>query len=338
MPGISSLSRVQIGVEAAAGGTTDPATTIWRGMGALKDNTEVVFPPEHVGILGQTTRSYIPMTGGEITLEGVATYEQLGYVFNSGIKLVSPTTDASSADIWTWAVQNTDTDPISTTDLATMVIEGGDNQQAEVMRFSYCDSFTLSGVAGEGLELSAHFMGRQIATGSFTASLAIPTVESILVSKGLLYIDDSTGTIGTTLKSNTLLEMSLDMETGWKHKQTADGRIDFSFIKRQGDEITLEITFEHDGTSVAEKAAWRAQTERAIRLQFGGTALSTTDAGATYDTKALRIDLYGKWETFDELTDQDGNNVVKGTFKVGYSSVAASKAIFTIVNELASMP
>jgi len=43
---------VQIGQEVSAGGTTDPASTIWRGEGMLKDNRVTTFPTENIGIIG----------------------------------------------------------------------------------------------------------------------------------------------------------------------------------------------------------------------------------------------------------------------------------------------
>lgn len=338
--GISALGRTQIGIEASAGGTTDTPTTIWRSMGVMKDNLRIVFPKEKIGVLGGTTRSYIPETGGEVTLEGDATFEQSPYIFQTGIYHTAPTTDASSAKVWTWAVQQGDSDPHATTDLDTMVIECGDNIQAEIAHFGFVKDFTLSGKAGEEVQLSANLETRAPATASFTSGLTAPTVETILTSLGSLYIDDSTGTIGSTLKSNTILDFSLKMTTGWMSKKTKDNRLDFSFIKRADDEIKLDVTFEHNSIAVTEKAAWRARTERAIRLTFLGTALSSTDAGAPYDTKAFVINLYGTWEQFGAagLEEMDGNNVYKGTFRVAYSSAAVAKASFVIVNELASLP
>lgn len=342
--GISALGKTQIGVEASAGGSTDAPTTIWRGTGVGKDNLVITHPPEKIGIYGGSTRSNIPATGGEVMLEDEATFEQLGYIFQAGIKSVSPTTDASSAKIWTWAVQQGDSDPHATTDLGTLVIEVGDNIQAEIHRFGFVRDFSLSGAAGEALKLTANIETRAPATASFTTGLSIPTVETINFSSGALYIDDSTGTIGTTVKSQTLLDMNLQMTaTGWKSVKSKDNRLDFAFIKRVDDATMLDITFEHNSIAVTEKAAWRAKTERAIRLTFLGTALTTTDAGATYDTKALVIDLYGTWDTFGAagLEEADGNNVYKGTFRVAYASGAATdakKLSFTIVNELATLP
>jgi len=338
MPGIKALRRVQIGPELSPGATTDVATTIWRGMGVIKDNLEITFVEEDIGILGGANRTYKGKTGGEIELSGTATFEQLPYGFQSGIYATTPTTDTSSGLTWTWNVQSLSTDPIATSDLQTYVIEGGDNQQAENMHYCFTKELKLSGEAGAAIDLSMTLEGRDVAPTTFTAGLSIPSVEDILFSKGLLYIDQTSDAAGSTLKSNTLLKMDLTYTTGWVPVFAADGNTYFSFVKRQSDAITLDITFEHDGTSVAEKSAWRAQTERVIRLKFAGNALTTTDAGATYDTKILLIDLYGKWESFDALSDMDGNDTVVGKFKVGYSATAAKKCVFTVVNELSSLP
>jgi hypothetical protein len=342
--GISALGKTQIGIEASAGGSTDAPTTIWRGTGVGKDNLTIVHRTEKIGIYGGTADDvYIPATGGEVILGDSATYEQLGYIFQAGIKAVTPTTDASSGLTWTWAVQQGDSDPHATTDLGTLVIEVGDNVQAEIHRFGFVREFTLSGAAGETLALEATVETRAPATATYTTGLSIPTVEDILFSLGSLYIDDSTGTIGATVKSQTLLDMSLKMTTGWKSVKSKDNRKDFAFIKRISDMTMLDITFEHNGIAVVEKAAWRAKTERAIRLTFLGNALTTTDAGATYDTKALVIDMYGTWDTFGAagLEEVDGNNVYKGTFRVAYARGAAAdakKLTFVIVNELATLP
>ena len=333
--GIKSLRKIQMGQEASAGGTTDVATTIWRGMGVLTDNRETTFPEEDIGILGGTTRSYVAMTGGEIALEGDATFEQLPYVFNAGIYLTTATTDTGSGYIRVWTAQIASTDPIATTDLQTLVIEGGDNNEVEIMRYAFVREFAVSGNAGEAMSVNATLQGREIAGGqSFTSGVSVPTVESILFTKGKLYIDETTGTIGTTLVSNTLLSSELNMTTGWQAVLTADGRKDFAFIKRVSDEITLQLTYEHNGTATTEKAAWRNETERAIRLLFEGTALSS--AGA-YTYKTFIIDLWGKYESFDALSDQDGNDIVVANFRAAYSSSGANKARFTVVNDNATL-
>lgn len=339
--GISALSKTLIGVEALAGATTDTPTTTWRGMGTIKDRQEIVFPPEKVGIFGGTTRSYIPRTGGECMLEADATYEQLAYIHNAGIYLTTATTDTGSGYIRTWTTQLTASSAFATTDLGTLVIETGDNIDVETMRYGFVREYTLTGGQGAGMSVSALVQGRAPSTATAFTSVGTTDLdnaaETILFSKVTLSIDPSTDTIGTTAKSETILDMSYKMTTGWVELPAKDGRTDFSSIKRVSDEAMLDITFEHNSVAIAEKAAWRAQTERALQLKFTGTAL--TAAGA-YTLKTFIMNLYGKWMTFgaEGLEEADGDNNYKGTFKVAYSSAAVAKSSFILVTDQVTLP
>lgn len=338
MPGIRALSKVQLGAESTPG-TNVATTTVWRGTGFIKDDLEVTFPEETIGVLGGTTRSYIGKYAGSIELTGDLTFEQFGYIGNAGIKFATPTTDASSAFIRTYSFPILAASAVASTDLVTLSIEGGDNQQAEEFSYGYVSEFTIEGNAGEAATISATVNGQQVSPTTFTASPTVTDVESVLVSKGKLYADATTDTVGTTQLSQTLLGFSLSVNTGWMPVYAADGSLNFSFIKQTMPEITLEVTFEHNASAVAEKLNWRNQTARQLRLRFDGSALTTTDAGAAYDTKVFIVDLVGKWESWDVLDEQDGNNVVKGTFRARYdSNVAAYYARIINANQLATMP
>ncbi len=338
--GITALEKTLIGVETVAGTSTDVVTTHWRGTGKIRDLEEVMFPSERVGIYGGTTRSYIPKTGCEVPLEGECTYEQLPYIFNAGIYAATATTDTGSGYIRTWDVQNASSDPIATTDLATLIAESGDNMQVLRSRFVFIREMTISGKQGEALMLAAIGEGRAPTTdGDFTqvgsTDLQNPS-EVILFSKAKLYIDVSSD-IGTTQATETVLDATLNFRTGWVANEARDGRLDFSNIKRTDDEISLEVTFEHNGIALAELAAKKAQTERAIQLKFEGNAL--TSAGA-YTYKTFTINLWGKWESFGAqgLEEQNGDNIYRGTFRARYSPTAANKAQFIIVNDVATLP
>jgi hypothetical protein len=169
------------------------------------------------------------------------------------------------------------------------------------------------------------------------SGITVPTVEEILASKSKLYIDAVGGSFGGTLKSNTLLNYELDLKSGFAARFNADGNLYFSrhTFTREGFEGSLKLTFEHDGTAEAERLAWRAETSKKIRLLIQGSALGT--AGTTYTYKSLIVDLVGKWEKFDKLGEDNGNDTVNGTFKVAYNATAASTGVITVVNELASL-
>lgn len=333
MAGIKPLRKIQLGREATAG-TAVAATTIWRGMGTIEDQLTEVFPPEQVGVIGGTDRSYVSALLGEIAMDPVeATFEQLPHLFEAGIKSVgSGVADGVGTDlIYAYPLPTTSKNTVK-----TYTLEGGDDQQAEELEYSFVQDLTLEGKAGEALMMSSTWKGRQVSLSTFTPALTLPTVEEILFSQGKLYIDAVGGTIGTTLISSSLLAMSAKLTTGWIPVFTAEGNLYFTFAKITEPELVVDITFEHDANSVAEKAAWRAKTPRLIRLLFEGNTVATP--GTTYSKKSLILDMAGKWEKFGKLDDQDNNDIVVGTFRSRYNSTAAQFATFTVVNELTTIP
>lgn len=326
---VKKLRKIQLGLETDKG-TALPATKIWRGEGVLEDQLEVVFPEEDVGILPGTDRSYIPKLAAGITIEDTPfTFEQGPILLAIGVDdIVDGVVDTGTGAtgyIYDYVGPIT-IDP----GFKTYTLEGGDDQQAEEMEYVFATEITLKGAAGEAWMMGAALIGRQVALTTFTAALTVDAVEEALFSKTKLYIDDGGGTIGTAVKANTLLDAEVVLTTGLQPVFTGDGELYFSFAKRQMPECVCTITFEHDASSVAEKAAWRAQTTRLIRLECLGTAL--TVAGAETH-KRLTIDMAGKWETFEALDEVDGNDIVRGTFRARYSSTDALFYKIGIVNQ-----
>jgi len=323
----------QMGRESVAG-TEVNATAIWRGTGAADDASEYIWPDEDVGYLSRTDRQCVPKYLGKVTLDTDAiSFEQILYPFDAGVKTVTAVADGGggSGKIYTYIFPTTAANTIK-----TYTLEFGDEQQEEQMLYSFCESFSLRGQAGEPMACSSSWAGRQITPGTKTAGVALATVDEILISKGKLYIDAASGTIGSTQKSNTLLTLDFSAITGWVPVFTADGNLYFSFAKMSyGQEVVLKLTFEHDATSVAEKAAWRAGTPRQIRLLFQGAALTTPGSGYTY--KTLILDMAGKWEKFDKLDEMNGNDVVTGTFRARYNVTADLFCEAIVVNELAAV-
>ena len=333
MAGVKALRRIQIGKESTGTpGTAVAATTVLRLSGTLEDQREIVFPPEDVGLLSGTDRQYIPKLAAAITTEGEATFEQVPYFYEAGVDNIAPTTDTGSGYIYTYTLATT-----AQKAPRTYTIEGGDDNEAEEMEYSFVKEFTLSGNAGEAWMVSANWQGRQVSTSTFTPSTdaAIPTVEDMLFSKTILYIDESSDTVGTTAKSNTLLSAELKVVTGFQEVYDAQGNLYFGFVKQVPPEVTLNITFEHDATSAAEKAKWRAGTARLLQLKTTGAALSSSGA---YSTKTHIINLAGKWEKFEKIDEQDGNDIIKATFRARYNSTAALFGSIVVVNELSALP
>ena len=326
--GIRALQKIGLGFEdTSTPGTIVVSSTRWRGMGMIQDTLTQVFPEEAAGNLGGSNLQYISSYGGEVELTQDATFEQLPYVFTCGITALKSGVQDGGGSGYVYAYPFATT---SVTDVNTLTIVGGDNIARESLGYCFVPNFSISGNGGEALMLTSTWRGQQVAPYATADTSTIPSVEQIIFSLGKIYIDDDTGTIGSTVKSQTLLGMTLNVTTGWQEVHTADGARTFSFIKQAAPEIMLDVTFEHNASAVAEIAAWRAGSPRLIKLLFEGSALST---GATYTKKTFAANLAGKWEAFQKIDEQNGNDIVTGTFRVRYSSVAALFASMTVVLE-----
>lgn len=333
MGGIRALKKIQLGKEDVAPGTAAAATVIWRGLGSLADNREVTFPDETVGILGGTDRSIIAKIAAAISFDNVnATFEQLPYILSAGI--VNTVTGVADGDsdgyVYTYTIPTS-----SQPTIKTYTIEGGDDQQAEEMEYAFVDSFKLTGRGGEGLILSANWLGRQVTNTTFT-SLSLASVEDILFGNCTIAIDAEGGTFGDTAVSSTLLDVDLDFKTGLIPIWTAN-HLYFDMAQNTGPEIMLTMTYLHNSSAVTEKTNWRNETVRKIQLAWTGSALTVGTGGSTYTTKMLIVNLPGKYEKFEALADQDGNDIVKCTFRSRYNVADATSGAIIVVNKLSSL-
>ena len=95
-----------------------------------------------------------------------ATYEQLLHILEAGVKTVSSSQDGTgSGYIYEYVFPTTAANSIK-----TYTIEGGDNTEEEEFTYGFVESFTLSGAPGESVMMGADWVGREVSTGTFTAS------------------------------------------------------------------------------------------------------------------------------------------------------------------------
>lgn len=331
--GIKALNKIQLGRESTAGDAV-AATTIWRGPAIMPlDDRKQIMPDENVGISSKIARQYTPMYLASLEFqETEATFEQLPHILEAGLNTASATQDgAGTGYTYTYNLPSGDAGT-----LKHYTIEGGDNKTAEEMEYAFVKDFTLSGKYGEAWFMSANWIARQSAVSSFTGALSIPTVDEVLFQKTKLYIDDSTGTIGTTQIVNSLLEATIKIETGWKAQHTADGNLYFSYPEFTGLKGSIEMTLLHNTTTAAERVKWRSDTPRQIKLIALGDALTTP---GVFATKTLDMRFAGIYTKFSPPNDEDeGSNVYKVTFELAYDSTAALLGQILVTNELTSLP
>jgi hypothetical protein len=329
--GSKALRKLQFGRESTAG-TAVAATDIWRGEGELEDPREVQFVQEDVGLLVPTDRSYIPRFGARIGLVEVeATFEQICHILEMAIKTATASQDgAGSLYIYDYALPTTAKPTIK-----TYTFEFGDDDDVEEAEYVFCESFSLTGRAGEAVRMSASLMGRQVVQSAFTAALTLDAVDEMLFGNSKLYIDAVGDGFGSTLVSDTLLAFTLNWNTGIRARYGDGGQLYFDRLIYDRPEVTLDLTFEHNASAVSEKSAWRNETARAVRWLVEGP--DAASAGTTYSKKTMFLDLAGKWTRFSTLGEDDGNNTVDATLAGRYNGTLGEMGGITVVNELSSL-
>lgn len=331
-PGRRSLRKVQLGREVTAGTEVD-ATDLWRGLGTLLDNRKVDRVNEDIGIIGGTTAVNTPMKGGTINLTQLATFEQLQHVLEASIKTVSGVQDGTGTDyIYTRTLGTT-----SGNSIKTYTIEGGDDAGEEQMLYSFVKDWTLDGNGRNAWQLSSNWQGRDVAPGTFTANVAVPAVNYMNFGMTSVYLDSIGGTIGSTIKSNTVRKVTLKVESGLQPKDTADGRLDFSFVQGTDYKITAQVEFEHDSIAVAQKVLWRALTPQLMRIKVIGSAAFQTP-GTTYTYPTFIANLPIVWSNFEKIADANGNDIVQASLFSAYDKTAAVGPSFVNVVESATIP
>lgn len=336
MAGLKALAKTQFGLEATPG-TIASAIAVWRGPVAhIQDNREPMMVEEDIAVPVNTLRSYIAKEEAALSFpETPATFEQLLYVYEGAIQKVQAGTQDGAGtgriyqySIGTSVVRNPN----------TFTFKSGDNENVEVMNYAFCQSFALTSERNNAVTVSSEWVGRTSQTSSFDSIGNIPaTVEEILAPKCAVYIDAASAAFGTTRQNITLLGAKLSYESGFAPEYTIDsGSLVFGFVYFNKDAFSaeLEMTYNHNSSSINEKAQWRNQAVRNVRMDWTGNALSTS---ATYTHKLHRLDMTGKYTAFGSLEDSDGINTVVATLKIGYDTVADHVFTATVVNEIADL-
>ncbi len=332
--GARKLYKLQLGKEDTPGSAV-AATTVWRGTGRVRDTRMLGTIPENLGIFPGVNNLYEQYKAAACAMPAEpATFEQIGYVLNAGIHGATGVRDGVSGSGYVYEYVF----PVEeiTDDIYTYTIEGGDDQRVDEMDYSFVKRFSLKGSPKEALSLSSDWVGRKATDSSFTAALSVPAVEPILFSKGKLYIDAESGTVGTTAVSHTWAGFELNVNTGWLEKWSGDGSESFAYHVHVGSALSGTLIVRHDATGAAEITAARSRATRLVRMLFESPTALTTPG--SYNYKTFQIDMAIRYKELPDLGNQDGLNTVPLPFDVVYSAAEDLYAEITLVNELSALP
>jgi len=324
--GIKALRKIQIGKETDKG-TAVPATAALLGGLTMKSSPTIHRPVEERGTMAEFSRSVKVADLAELTFEGDATFEQILYLLHMGILgSVSPSEVDTTGKLWTFTPAM-----VAVGAFDSFTIEYGDDVQAWETEYCLARAIEISGAMNEAMRMRAEIFGRQMTPVTFTPSIDPPTVESIPFQQVKLYIDDETGTIGTTEKSSSIISASYSINTGLYAKRYGDGLIIFSVYGEGIKGIELRMTFAFNAGAEVERLLFDGKTLRLIRLEIEGSVISDAIK------KKLTLDFCGIYTDFATLSERDGEDVVEvvmstqqGTNYTTLFEVAVTNAITTL--------
>ena len=328
--GSYDLNTIQLGREVTAG-TGVAATAIWRGaFSHLQDTSERTTVEEQIGLLVSGERTYQAAVGGQLTAPSTPlTFEQILHLYEAGIETVSPT--GAGPYVYSYAY------PTSTTlnTIKTYTLESGNvvvPTDALEMPYSFVESMTFSGSAGEAWTMEGTWRGHQPVSTTLTPALSVAVVEECLVPRTKLYIDATGGTIGSTQKTGVFMGGQIQIDTGIRPVPVGDGNLSFAAHKFVKPTITFTVTIELEetgGVSLVdtERQIMTAGTVRLFRIQVVGSG-----------TSDLVWDFAGVYDSFSDYENADGNTTVTLSGHAVYSSTDALFFESVVTNSEASVP
>lgn len=328
--GLAALKKVQAGRESVRG-TPVVATAKWAGIQAGHNlgDREIRQPEEDRGNLSLAFRSYTPTLLWTDTLRGSVTYEDaiipLSMALGGG---VTPTTVDTSARLWTFTPNLT-----TATNPDTFTVEIGDNIQCYRAEYVFATGLEFTGAIEEEVQQNTPVVGRQLTTSTFTGSLTDRTVESVLAQKTVLYMDDTGGTIGSTVKSAMLMDWRWRMPAFYVPKRLMDGNQYFSSHSQVKLRPELEMTFEFVSGVATLRTKYTSETRQLVRLKATGNLRGAATALATF-----QIDGAYKITAFDTLDERQGASIVKMTLMGEYDATWGKLTEVQVQNSISTIP
>lgn len=267
------------------------------------------------------------------SIEGDVTFEDIIMLYSSAVKgAVAGSVTDTSAYTWSYPAPL-----LASPALESRLFEVYDGSQGYQALGMVCESFSLSGDAGSDsmVRFSSKWIGKAVEAAVPTNGPTSRVVEAIPANIMKLYVENIGGTVGSTVKADTLISWNVNYKTGAHLKQFQSGALtpsSFGFAKPS---LDYSITAEFSAAGIAEITAFLAGTGRLIRLEGLGSLAGATTAKRTFTIDiasqhlAMGNDIYG---------DRDGNTTLTLTGSARYDSGAfANYAKFTVINAASTM-
>src|SRR5512146_520499 len=295
LAGSTRLRAFQLGLE----GTFDVQTAATRRMPWSYEPTvdpHWTFPTADTGTLDQAIAPYRMAEDDTGVVTGQLYANDVPALMCASIKGgVTPSTVGGTGKSWTWTPAATSQDVFD-----TFTGEVYDDATADAWAFSggVITGWTLTYPQDLGpINLSANYrFAKSIYPATPTAGLNVDLAPTPLyMADTKLYLNDTSGTIGTTAIADTLYDASIQYEGNIDIKRFANGnsvRFDVANYGRGERVVTFMINVTKDAAAVAEATKWIAASpsERFFTLETISTAFA--GSGQPY---SLSIRIPGYW-------------------------------------------
>ena len=338
--GSTALQRLVLAEETTSGTEATTGFEAWRSEepGQIQDARNIGDVTEKVGSVLPNLRTYVASLDGTIDLGSApASFQQIKHILSAGVSDASEAADGGgSATVYTFSFGVSTPATIKTYTLFT-----GDDETSDILRLTYgfVQSFTIGSNAGEAVTMEGTFRGRgpTVKSPATWPSTTIPSVSTIVASKGTFAVDDIDGaaSAGDTTVSSTVHSWSLSVTTGWDAFWTVDrgsgtagadeAGLDFAGIRFSGDDFDASATvvWDHDATGITEKGKYTSAARRQFQITMYGADLTTA---GSWDKEALQISFSGYYTSISALGDTNGNSTYEASVRIGYDSQANAGA------------
>ena len=304
-----ALRFLQAGLESAKGTPTAATRILQARVASANFTIPREFPEDDLGSLPSANRHYDGVKDYGFTIEGETTYEQLPWFLATAVAgSVSPSTVNTTVGRSVYAPQTT----AGGDDLQSATVEFGDDTQefeceyCEVTRFTLGFDTLTPGQAAP-LNASWEYITQSMTSNTKTASLTVPTVETILGTGGTINLGATSTAFGSLAAlTGSLRSFSLNWDNALGRKVFIEDGKTYSLIGRGRRTITFDAIFEGNAAGVTRFVEWDNATEKRARILFKGTTV-TGSSPAT--DKQLQLDFRYVATSFDPIGSEDTNTV-----------------------------
>lgn len=341
--GLKAFRRIQISNVEGTPGTAEAAVEMLSGTMLFDDGLTIHHPEEDRNSLALYEENDI-VVGKEAHLvyQGDLNFRHMAWLLSMALcgNVTAAQPDAVNQPLsylWTFTP---DIDGPNTPDIAagidTFTIEFGDDSRAYEAEFCFATRLKISGAPNEVVKVECDIQGRQVTSGiTFTAALAMESVQRAAFNKSKVYIDAAGGTMGNTQATDLVKAIEWELETMFTAAYGPDGNLYFTSLDEDKKAPTLTLTLKRNSAALTEEDAYRNRTTRLIRWEIlGDTELDSGETNPPY----LYLDGAYRYDEWPEWSDEDGRTTHEVTAVAVYNSDYAKLFEAALYTDLDAYP